>query len=145
MKRLTRNPAWLVAIFVLVYALGWGLPLLVDDGTSGLSGEEQLAAFAHREARHVFWDNPLEQVWARRFQVVGIVRGTGVIEPTGGLASGWQVRVRVYTFFGLPYADAVFESNGGSVEYRLPTGPVAFLILLATPIALALRWAHAGC
>jgi hypothetical protein len=124
-KQLLGKPSFLVAALLCLYAAAWGLPMLVPDGTSGLSGGDLRAArLGQYEARHVFWENEMERVWARRFRIVSIVSGAEMTEGSGWLTPGCQVRARAYTFFALPYSAAIFYSSGGSVEYRLPTGPI---------------------
>ncbi len=124
-----------MALVLVVYIAAWGLPLLIPDGLDGL-GEAELTAgtVGIREATHVFWDSPLEHLWVRRFAVAEIAPSSTPVTDPHRLPEGWEVEVRVYTLFGLPYAAARFEHSGGSVRYRLPTGPIGLLSLIVLPV-----------
>lgn len=103
---------------LLVLTLGAAVPRwIISDGVSELPAEVRDHA---RQATHIardLWNGPIE----RRG---GIVRAVHVVSverdvPEAAACGGYQVRVRAYTYFAIPYSEARTRCGRGVVEYRV--------------------------
>lgn len=88
-------------IAVLLFAVAYLFPMtLIGDGLEALPTQDrQLGQEALAGARHHF-SNPLERLWTTRFRLVSFD------------ASLEAFIVRVYTLFGVPYAEVEVRPRG---------------------------------
>ncbi len=146
MGKLARRKVILMMALLVTYATAFGLPELVPDGLEGMTGQEYEAAAAGRELAYAtLWENQLERLWIRQTRVVSVVSGAELDPGSPGLlAPGWEVRVKAYALFGLPYSQITMAYRSGSVDYRLPSGLIALLLVGALPVYAWVRWPRDG-
>ena len=138
-----RKRTWVPWVGLLVlYLAALGIPRLIPDGVVlGQASEAgQVAQYARDEAG-MLWSNPLEQLWITKVSVRSITLGQAWPGADWGdwsrhtPAREFRAILRAYTFFGLPYSEAVIQARSGSV-WRSPAGALSSLALLGATILL---------
>ena len=104
---------------VLVFTIGIAIPhWIIDDGIAKLPAEKRAYAADAKAVAKGLWTNPIER-W-------GFVRAVRVLRvdstAAGATCSGHRARVKAYTYFAIPYSEAVIECDGGRVLYRVFKG-----------------------
>lgn len=104
---------------VLVFTIGIAVPRwIIDDGIAKLPVEKREYAAEAKTIATGLWTNPIE-----RYGFVRAVRVLRVDSAASGAAcSGPRARVKAYTYFAIPYSEAVIECDGGRVLYRVFKG-----------------------
>lgn len=124
-RRLKRRRTWIILASisigwkVLVFTIGLAIPhWMLDDGIARLPFEQRAYATEAKRVAKGLWTNPIER-W-------GFVRKVRVLRvdstAAGATCSGHRARVKAYTYFAIPYSEAVIECDGGRVLYRVFKG-----------------------
>lgn len=101
---------------VLVFTLGIAIPRwIIEDGIDDLPPERRAYAKEASVIARGLWTNPIE-----RYGMVRAVRVLRVDSITGGVPCvGMAARVKAYTYFAIPYSEALIRCDGGRVLYRM--------------------------
>ena len=104
---------------VLVFTIGIAIPRwIIDDGIEKLPVEKREYASEAKTIAKGLWTNPIE-----RYGFVRAVRVLRVDSTAAGVpCSGPRARVKAYTYFAIPYSEAVIQCDGGRVLYRVFKG-----------------------
>ena len=101
---------------VLVFTIGIAVPRwIIDDGIAELPIEKRAYAAEAKTIAEGLWTNPIERY--------GMVRAVRVLEvdstAAGAPCIGLGARVKAYTYFAIPYSEAVIQCDSGRVLYRI--------------------------
>ncbi len=109
------------ALALLVGLLG---PGLTPDGTAGLKDEQRRAAVEALQFAHLVLENPLERLLLARALRVEEVRPLpeGTMDHLGTGPCLYEVRVRAYAVFWIPYATVTVRCGQAGVTRGLTSG-----------------------
>lgn len=113
-----------VAWKVVVFTLGAAVPRwVIGDGRAHLPAAHQSQGYAAQNIARGLWDHPVERL--------GLVRATRVMRvDTLALAARGdsagsipcqrlRTTVRAYTYFAIPYSEALTVCDSGVISYRV--------------------------
>ena len=108
---------------VLVFTVGAALPRwLIDDGIAALPADVRSYAAEAKQTAAGLWNGPIERYGVvRSLRVVSVARDARAPEDVGR-CGGYTARVRAYTYFAVPYSEALMVCDRGTVEYRVFRG-----------------------
>jgi hypothetical protein len=121
------------ALLVVTGLAAWGLPTVIPDGISGLSGLKRDAAVeAPPLAWQMGWENQLERLSITRIAVVHV---DPLPEPAERGSFVPDAVVHAYTLFGWPYSQVTMNQDGLSVDWRLPTPILGWALVVGAVLA----------
>lgn len=103
---------------VVVLTLGAAIPRwVVGDGVQHLPSEQRVHGRLAMASAAELWNAPLER-WGMMVRALRVVSVNSTARPKTRECPQPVVRVRAYTYFAIPYSEAVLTCGKGTIEYR---------------------------